>query len=198
MIVKDDFINLFSGLSVHERLRSMKSFYERIDEELNAFCESNGISCLEGCGKCCEHYRPILTIAEAEYMACYLIQENRVEEFMGRIASSSDGASCPMYNEEGSYHCSIYPARSLICRLFGAAPTLMKTGALALPSCKWNDKICKKSPDSGIEANASSQYGMELEMINGASYQVESFEKAVSQAIEKLLMMLEYNHDLAQ
>lgn len=180
----------------YERLKNLQVFYDYVNNFLSEFDERENIRCIEACGECCKHYLPDLTIVEAEYIALYLIQTGRVEEFFSRC--EKDINYCPMFNEDSNYHCSIYPARGLICRLFGSACTLDKNGRAIKPACRWKDEEKTETIDATDDIPISSKLGAELENINGGNMETEPFNQAVSKAIMKLEMLLAYSGNRAQ
>ena len=201
MKINDEFIEQFAGTSCYERLKNTQRFYDYIDIALDSFTSRENIHCPSGCGSCCENYNPELSVSEAEFIACYLLQENRVDEFHERIKHAEENGidHCPMYNGDCAYHCSIYPARGLVCRLFGSACSKDTSGAVHDPACRWSDDISGDIildgyPNPPIGTN----FGIELEMINGTEQDIEPLYKAVEKAIIKLQMILNFCHDWAQ
>lgn len=189
-------VEQFYGTGCYERLKNIQLFYDYVSTLLESFSKEENIHCPHSCGECCKHYMPDLTVAEAEYIALFLMETNRVDEFYSRIERGVD--YCPMYNEESNYHCSIYQARGLICRLFGSACSLDKKGEAKLPHCKWGDLGSSKTLSPKKDAPIASKLGMELENINGGAIETEPFNQAVSKAIMKLELIISYSGDRAQ
>lgn len=201
MKINDSFIELFAGTSCYERLKNTQRFYDYVDISLDAFVSEENIYCPTGCGSCCQNYNPDLSVSEAEYIACYLLQENRVDEFHDRVEKAEKyGIShCPMYNGDCAYHCSIYPARGLVCRLFGSACSKDKNGDVHYPSCKWSDEMSGDIVASEYQnPPIGSNFGLELEMINAGELGTEPLYKAVEKAIIKLQMILNFCNGWAQ
>ena len=69
--------------------------------------------CTKGCYECCKNFGvPSRTQVEDERVKAFL-RKNSMQP------GKAIGNTCPYLNETG---CSIYPARPLICRLYGTSP----------------------------------------------------------------------------
>ena len=107
-----------------ERLESLAYLYKRADSAVAAFVAASGVSCPFGCGSCCEGFVPDILPVEAAYLAAYLAASDRpraYEAAAGRLGARSypDGRQgCPLYRTDTPYHCGVYEARPLICRMF--------------------------------------------------------------------------------
>ena len=129
-----------NGTSVYEALIQMEETYERIAYEQKEWYDAAKFVCPEGCGQCCEGFEPDLMEGEALYMAAWLI-ENQNDTAM-QIAQNNfpfdNGAkTCPLFNPDSPYHCSIYNGRAFICRLFGASSFRSRNGDKTWRPCKF-------------------------------------------------------------
>ena len=156
------------GTSVYDTLLQIEEAYERIAREQKEWYDAAKFYCPEGCGHCCEGFEPDLMEGEALYMAAWLI-ENQYDTAL-QIAQNNfpfdNGKTCPLFNPESPYHCSIYNGRAFICRLFGASSFRSRNGDKT-----W--RPCKFYPDNILAAHkpplAKKQYSeAETEQVLGA------------------------------
>jgi len=143
MELSDTILATLGGTSFESRFRDVEALYAKIDSAQSNmrsdFPASKTLSCPPGCGTCCESFIPDVLPLEAEYIAAYLIATSRRANTPLQCADKKgDGKqACPFYNaEEPSAHCGIYPARALICRLFGFTPSLNRDNKPVLALCK--------------------------------------------------------------
>lgn len=114
--------------------------YDTIERETAAFRHAFGVHCPDGCGICCEHFVPDLTELEASLIAAYLLFVHAKEGFSitDAFRNAGDSSGCPLYDPDSSFHCTVYPARGMVCRLFGACPSEDKLGKAVFRACKYN------------------------------------------------------------
>lgn len=135
-----DLCSAFDGTYAGDAMRTLSELYNQIEHETSLFCKQYAIACAEGCGTCCEHFMPDITTAEARLVAAYLLFVKRDKALMDRVlefAGNTNGP-CPLYRFDSPYHCSVYPARPLICRLFGACANQDKEGNAIFRRCRFN------------------------------------------------------------
>lgn len=127
------------GTVEFELLSEMEQAYIKIEQEQKIWYENSKFTCPDGCGCCCHNFEPDLMKIEALYMAAWLI-ENKPETAMQvekEIYPFENGKTCPFYNPDNGYHCSIYGGRPFICRLFGASGSRTKTREIVWKPCKF-------------------------------------------------------------
>jgi len=61
------------GTEEYDILLEMDAAYSRIAEKQQEWIGKSGFTCVEKCGKCCEHFEPDLLESEALYMAAWLL-----------------------------------------------------------------------------------------------------------------------------
>lgn len=125
-----------------DRLETAHRIYTRAEEAMSSFRARSGLSCPVGCGTCCEHFIPDILPVEASYLAAWLVR-NRPEQ---ALEITNNGfpkqnpsfiGGCPLYNHDDTEaHCTVYPGRPLICRLFAFSGTRGKTGEAAFSLCR--------------------------------------------------------------
>ena len=72
---------------------------------------------------------------EALYGAHYLLR-SRPDLAAYLRDTATEGRTCPFYLRHRSGHCAVYPARPLVCRLFGFSATRNKDGAPMFRPCR--------------------------------------------------------------
>lgn len=135
-----DLCSAFDGTYAGDAMRTLSELYNQIEHETSLFCKQYAIACAEGCGTCCEHFMPDITTAEARLVAAYLLFVKRDKALMDRVLEFAGNTTgpCPLYRFDSPYHCSVYPARPLICRLFGACANQDKEGNAIFRRCRFN------------------------------------------------------------
>lgn len=136
-----DIAGILPASLLAERLEALAYLYKRADAAVNAFVEVSGVSCGFGCGRCCEGFVPDILPLEASYVAAFLTATNRDRAYA--LASSGlspieqpDGRrGCPLYAANTPYHCTVYEARPLICRMFAFSGIRNKHGATSFSVC---------------------------------------------------------------
>lgn len=127
------------GTHEAEILQQIEEVYGEIQQKQQIWYSKTDFSCPQACGECCRNFEPDLLEGEALYMAAWLIQNQ--SETADQVAAEAfpfpREKGCQFWNEEASYHCSIYGARPLICRLFGASSSYSKTGDIVWKPCKF-------------------------------------------------------------
>jgi Fe-S-cluster containining protein len=71
---------------------------------------------------------------EAVYTASYLVLNE--EKFQNRLKQEPTATGCSFYDPAQAAHCTIYPVRPLICRLFAWSALTNKKGELDYKSCR--------------------------------------------------------------
>jgi len=128
------------GTSVCETLVQIEEAYERIAREQRVWYETTQFLCPDGCGQCCKGFEPDLFQAEALYMSAWLIENQNdiaLQIADGAFPFDNGEKTCPLFNPDSPYHCSIYNGRAFICRLFGASSFRSRTGEKMWRPCKF-------------------------------------------------------------
>jgi uncharacterized protein len=142
MSVIDPLPSVPKGSSLERVVAAVGAVYAKIEEDQRAFLASAAergvpLLCPPGCGSCCEPFVPDVLPVEAAYAASWILEHK--PELAREIALWKDrreSPPCPLLakTDEG-LRCSIYPARFLICRLFGASGVRDKEGKAAFRPC---------------------------------------------------------------
>lgn len=130
----------FGGTFAGRSMTDLIELYDQIDRDTSAFCKTYEIGCAPGCGTCCEHFMPDITAIEARLVAAYLVFIKQDEQLIQSLANQEgkETGPCPLYRFDSPYHCSVYAARPLICRLFGACASQGKNGNAIFRRCRYN------------------------------------------------------------
>jgi uncharacterized protein len=130
------------GSALEGVIAAVGAIYDRIEADQRPFLAAAAgrgapLRCPPGCGSCCEPFVPDILPAEAAYAAAWMhssAPDLALESAGWRNRPA--GPSCPFLERlEGGSRCAIYPARFLICRLFGASGTRDKEGRAAFRPC---------------------------------------------------------------
>lgn len=121
-------------------LRALAEIYAEAGLLTAAWAGRQGMGCPPGCGLCCEAFVPDALPIEAEYLALHLLSNQRAAAAL-LLAQPPVPAPvrCPFYDPSSAGHCSVYPARPLVCRLFGFAGMRRKSGG-------WSFRLCRHMP----------------------------------------------------
>lgn len=188
---------MLEGTIEGEQARELCSIYEKLDQAISEFLSCYDIHCKSGCGTCCEHFVPDITEAEANYLALYIIENKREEEVLGRFLDFSEDKKgpCPLYNKDSAFHCSVYQARPLICRLFGSTCFVNKEDKPIFRHCKWNDNHKDlSSSDITTEVPVMGKYGLAVENVIANHSDTRLLPDAVTRAIFKMSLLIRYNN----
>jgi len=99
------------------------------------FARASGLTCPAGCGACCSEDKPHDSVLSALPAARWAVQNGQLELLQQAAAERPDG-TCLFYDPERLTHCSVYPLRPLVCRLFGYAGWRDKRGAAQFRPCR--------------------------------------------------------------
>lgn len=100
------------------QLQALRELYADIDRRIAALQEQSGVRCVHGCGKCCTSFEPYISLLEALPIVEYLHADPASLQAFYQAPRDKSGILCPFYDPQNPRHCTIYPIRALICRLF--------------------------------------------------------------------------------
>jgi uncharacterized protein len=121
-----------AGSGPRERLLALEALYAGLEAHTAAFAASGLWRCPPGCGRCSAKFEPDVLPLEALFAALFV--RDRGIDLSGLDARPS--GRCPLFVEDNDRHCPVYPARPLVCRLFGFSSLPDKSGALAYTPCE--------------------------------------------------------------
>ncbi|OHD74519.1 MAG: hypothetical protein A2V99_08515 [Spirochaetes bacterium RBG_16_67_19] len=118
----------------------MRALYRRLDRRITSFRRVSGLGCPPGCGECCLSPEVEATVLEMLPLALDLRRRGLVEPTLARLGPGGEPPRpCLFYSPAplGAFggHCSVYPWRPLLCRLFGFAAVAGPEGRPELAVC---------------------------------------------------------------
>lgn len=189
----------FSGTYAGQSMTDLFSLYTDIEQKSNAFCSEYAIACGPGCGTCCEHFMPDITASEARLVAAYLLfikKDSSLIESVRQNMGNQQGP-CPLYRFDSPFHCSVYAARPLICRLFGACANQDKNGAAVFRRCKYNaEKTMPEHIAFTADVPVMQDYSYALRSLDDQEGEVGFLPEKVSSMLDQLQFlasMLEFD-----
>jgi len=185
----EDLMIAFEGTYVGQSMAGLVELYSTIENQTSVFCTQYNIACGSGCGTCCEHFMPDITVSEARLVAAYLLFVKKDETLIEALSSARGNTSgpCPLYNPDSPYHCTVYQARPLICRLFGACSNQGKDGRAVFRRCKYN--VEQTMPSSLIldeDVPVMQDYSYALRSLDDGNGNVGYLSDMVSTLVEQL------------
>lgn len=112
--------------------------YQQLSNQFGAYQQITGLTCVSGCGACCNN--PDVEVSELEMLplALYLFDIGQAEEYL-EICQQEGRFSCHLYRRHSldgkQGECSYYAWRPAICRMFGAAGYRTKHTTPTLSVC---------------------------------------------------------------
>ncbi len=118
---------------------AISHIYSEINNQVASFQASTGLHCPPGCGKCCENPEVEVSPLEMVPMALEIIRRGEVQQWLDLIAAAPLPGRCVCYKPHdyipGYGRCQLYMWRPALCRLFGFAAMIDKTGTPKLAAC---------------------------------------------------------------
>jgi len=180
-----EFCDFFKDTYVSDTLLSLNEIYGDLEIQSQKFKKDYHISCPPGCGTCCEHFLPEISQAEALMVAVYLKFILNDTALINSVLNNEKQTGCPLYNKDNPNHCTVYPARPLICRLFGASTNSDKNGVPVFRKCIFNKT--SSMPDKLYITNdrpvEMMDYGIRIENLSSS---LNLLDKAVTGQLEML------------
>ncbi len=172
---------------------SVLRLFKEVNQVSERFQGAIGMSCLSGCGQCCENPHIEATVLEMLPLAFdYYLREGTDWPNQGLVDQQS---VCRFYVADekvsGKGRCSQYELRPMLCRLFGFSTRLNKYGREEFMTCrplKENfPQACSRAQDivaSGVEAPFMNEFSLKLDAIEPSLSREKmpislAFEKAV-------------------
>jgi Fe-S-cluster containining protein len=181
---RDRIIRMLEGTFIGESLEALSSLYDDVEDETESFCNTYSIHCGEGCGTCCEHFMPDITPLEARMVASYILLVRHDLALVDRVMHSEGMDHCPLYDKEHPFHCTVYPARPLICRLFAQCASANKEGKAEFRRCRYNTEETMPEHLSFLEkVPVMGDYGIRLRCLDGGDEEVDDLSIAVEKAL---------------
>ncbi|MFQ3620572.1 MAG: YkgJ family cysteine cluster protein [Spirochaetales bacterium] len=132
-------------------MEQLEKIYTELEQEQESWISASPFRCPSGCGRCCETYMPEVLEIEAIYMAAYFLSENKEFSHTNPSQEAFKERGCFLYDASGLYHCRVYVARPLICRLFGFSADRDKNGSLRFAPCRYTEPKLKEGGSIGFD-----------------------------------------------
>jgi Fe-S-cluster containining protein len=124
---------------LRELARLVEAVFDELEQTFSQYQQDTGLTCLSGCGACCNKPTVEATPLEMLPLALNLYDQGRAEQVLGELQLYS-GFSCFNFTRHSldgmAGQCSVYKLRPAICRMFGAAGVSGKDGKGRLSVCK--------------------------------------------------------------
>lgn len=120
------------GRERFKKIARLAWIYERLDGEIRKFRKQSKVTCIKGCGKCCEHVYLETSVLELLPLAYVLWNRPKRDLWLRKLKKLPSEGRCVFYEKSaagpGQGRCRIYHLRPLMCRLFGFAAKTNKFG----------------------------------------------------------------------
>ena len=191
-------------MSIEESVVLVEKLFYDLDSEIAEFQNHTKLSCVAGCGKCCNH--PELDASPLEFLpwAFHLFVNGEAEKILAKLNNTTTH-TCLIYSpisllDQNKGKCSDYKYRGLICRLFGFGANNDKYGKLRLVTCKIIKEGQKEKYDestdlinNGLPVPIFTDYYMNLSQIDfKLGNTIVPINKALKLAIEEVLQYYAY------
>jgi Fe-S-cluster containining protein len=114
--------------------------YRELDAAVAGFAARTGLSCPDGCGRCCSSEKVEATVLECIPLAFELFRTLQAELILKRLQRDGHDRRCVLYRadytEAGLWGCTRYRHRAVVCRLFGFAGNPDRHGVPRLAMCR--------------------------------------------------------------
>jgi Fe-S-cluster containining protein len=118
---------------------AVRALYRRLGRRIASFRRASGLGCPPGCGECCLSPEVEATVLEMLPLVLDLRRRGLLDSTLGRLGPAEPPRPCLFYSPAplGVFggHCSVYPWRPLLCRLFGFASVADPGGRPELAVC---------------------------------------------------------------
>ena len=191
-------------MSIEKRVLQVEELFQKLDVEISEFRGHTKLSCVAGCGKCCNH--PEIDASPLEFLpwAFHLFLNGEAENVLQKLTKETSVA-CYIYKPLSLLNgdngkCSNYQYRGLICRLFGFGANTDKYGQLRLATCKIikdgqaeNYDKSTELINNGLPVPIFTDYYMNLSQIDfQLGNVIVPINKALKLAIEEVLQYYAY------
>lgn len=195
-----------AGTSLGTRLETLTSVYKEISRAQNEFSRSAAehqapVACPAGCGSCCATFTPDILPVEADLLAFFLItrKPELIDKAQALESTLQSSSTCPFWDEsKPGENCMVYPARPLICRLFGFSSIRTKRQELQFSLCRHMEAIpgCGNRRFTGVSVMEQTFGVLPPTMVDFTMKLVADFPQEASQrellpqALKKAMMRM--------
>lgn len=137
--------------------------YRDLECRISRFKQAAGVDCLPGCGNCCSVPASRIEVSRFEMLpaAVRLWESGKAEAAAAELRTRAADAPCVFFVSAaagfGGGHCTLYPLRPLLCRLFGFSAVRSKHGTPSFTFCKeikhaFREAVGRISADPDLDA----------------------------------------------
>ena len=167
-------------MNIRDFSQDLQKIYDEMGNTFSLYQKASGLSCLEGCGKCCTNPELEASVLEMFPLAVRLLDEGKLVEWLDKLESPTQDF-CLMYESHSADgklgRCGAYNERPSVCRMFGVSGYYDKHREITLSVCKL---IRDKYPEltKAWEAEVSEE---KTPMLITWSYQLANLDPALIQ-----------------
>ncbi len=194
----DTIPSLLEGTSLKDPLCGLLNIYRRIEAAQQQWTGASPFQCPFACGECCRTFEPSILEIEALLFAAWIVCIQPIPQ----PHYSADKIGCVYHNPSGAYHCPVYPARPLICRLFAFSGDRGKNGTVRYKPCKHMLEVEHRTIEEselqrryGILPPVMADLAREADcLLPGSAGITMPLRKAIPPAIDKIRFLLQLSN----
>lgn len=167
--------------------------YADLDQRILSFQLKSGLRCLSGCGgACCTKAEVEASVLEMLPAAAEILRRGEADVWLEKTANQT---RCVFYQSDpgpdAPGHCTFYPWRPPLCRMFGFASVTTKTGERAFSACKRVKAALPDTVKRAAESVADAPCFSDAEaLVRGLDPSLGTHLLPVNQALEKAILRL--------
>lgn len=137
--------------NLYQKIQKIESLQAEADRATAAFKKRYDIDCLQHCAECCKYNDINASPLEFLPLAWHFYKVGMLDQIFEK-ASTTESKQCIFsVFKDGSWGCSCYPTRGMICRLFGFACVSDKHGVPTYAVCHTLKEKCSEKMNSICE-----------------------------------------------
>jgi Fe-S-cluster containining protein len=192
-------------MTIREFAQNLQKIYDDMGKTFGDFQSSTQLSCLPGCGKCCNNPQVEASVSEMLPLALKLYDEGKLLEWLDRLNNSTQ-SHCLMYQAESADgakgKCGVYHERPSLCRMFGVAGYYNKHQQVTLSVCR----LIKDEYPQLAQDKTAAAHELNPPMMVTWSYRLAQLDPALIQdrlpinqalklALEKVALYAQYHEE---
>ncbi|HNX75876.1 MAG TPA: YkgJ family cysteine cluster protein [Candidatus Rifleibacterium sp.] len=123
-------------ISLYHKIQRIETLQQKINRDTKAFKNLAGINCDNHCAECCRYQDISATTLEFLPFAWHASKLGVLDYWFDKIEQHASSQCIFALTGTETWGCSIYPARGLICRLFGFSAVTDKNGLPVYGACR--------------------------------------------------------------
>lgn len=188
-----------------EKVEAVEMVFKGLDDHLAHISDQTGLNCVKHCSLCCHKKGIEATPLEFYPLAAYLHRTGQMDAFLEKLDNLKDDDLCVLLDKDahqnGTWGCTAYPYRGLVCRMFGFGFRLNRMGVPDLVTCKTIKSVFPESVQRAVQLSASEpetlplfrDYSMQLWAIDPELFDKPMpINQAIRIAVERLYTFFSY------